>query len=117
MVDPDASTNGLLATQFWSLYNDHALKQIVLLSILQRSDEISILGGDLQGVAIAVFAAPFLLLAGPAGRAADRYPRRSVILWAKYIEIAIMVCVGIVFFQADTVSVWAMLGLLVAMAS
>ncbi len=117
VLESEASTRALLATQFWSLFNDHTLKQIILLSLLSRPAEISILGGDLQGVAIAVFAAPFLILAGPAGRTSDHHSRRTVIIWAKYAEIAIMACVGVAFFTTGPVPVWVMLGLLVAMAS
>ncbi len=112
-----SSNFGLLATQFLSLCNDHAFKQMVLLMMLDRSVQIPMIGGDLQGVAIALFAAPFLLLAGPAGRTADSYPRRLVIVWSKYVEGAIMLLLSIALYTFDSVPLWILLGLLMAMAA
>jgi hypothetical protein len=106
-----SSNFGLLATQFLSLCNDHAFKQMVLLMMLDRSVQIPMIGGDLQGVAIALFAAPFLLLAGPAGRTADSYPRRLVIVWSKYVEGAIMLLLSIALYTFDSVPLWILLGL------
>ena len=112
-----SSNFGLLATQFLSLCNDHAFKQMVLLMMLDRSVQIPMIGGDFQGVAIALFAAPFLLLAGPAGRTADSYPRRLVIVWSKYVEGAIMLLLSIALYTFDSVPLWILLGLLMAMAA
>ncbi len=97
-VRPTSSTNmlGLLGVQFCSLYNDHTLKQIVLLLLVADSLDKKA-DADLQGLAIGLFALPFLLLAGPAGRLADRLPKRSVILGCKYFEVALMAAVGLIF--------------------
>ena len=87
-------TFALLATQFLSLLNDFTLKQIVLLMLVGGGGEIGGseigVGRDWQGIAIAVFAAPFLIFAGHAGRVSDRLPRYRVIVRSKVAEVLVM---------------------------
>jgi len=45
---------------------------------------------DLQWIAMFVFALPFLLFSGFAGYLSDRHSKRTVVVWSKVAEIAVM---------------------------
>ncbi len=76
------------------VYNDNFFKQAVLILAVAAGQTA------MQGVAVAVFTVPFILLAAPAGWAADRFPKRKVVIAAKGIEFIAMlagaagVCLG-----------------------
>lgn len=66
------------------VFNDNFYKQAALLLAVQAG-----LAG-LQSQATLLFALPFVLLSPAAGWLADRYPKKSLIVWAKAIEIVAM---------------------------
>lgn len=70
---------------FLGTFNDNFFKQAVLI--------IAVYSGrtEIQGYALAAFTLPFILLASPAGWLADRYPKRTVVVGAKWLELAAMV--------------------------
>ncbi len=82
----------MAATYCLGAFNDNFFKQAACL--------IAIFAGRprLQGEIVVVFSLPWLLLAAPAGWLADRFPKHRVVILAKALELAAMVCgaVGIV---------------------
>lgn len=78
---------GLLATQFLGAFNDNYFKQMVL---LKCTDVASGPGGNLQWMAMAAFALPFVLLSGLGGYLSDRISKRTVIVACKFLEIVVM---------------------------
>jgi acyl-[acyl-carrier-protein]-phospholipid O-acyltransferase/long-chain-fatty-acid--[acyl-carrier-protein] ligase len=80
----------LLTAQALGAFNDNLLKVVVSLVLVGRS----VGAGDgsaylsLSGVA---FVLPYLLFSGVAGYLADRYCKRSLLVVAKFIEVAIAV--------------------------
>ncbi len=86
----DRSFWALNGAQFLGAFNDNLFKQLVLLLCVNQLKEQG--GPDLQSLAAALFAAPFVLLSGLAGMLADRYSKRSVILWCKVAEVCIVLC-------------------------
>jgi acyl-[acyl-carrier-protein]-phospholipid O-acyltransferase/long-chain-fatty-acid--[acyl-carrier-protein] ligase len=75
-------------------FNDNLYKQATML--------LAVLAGrtDTQSYVVMVFTLPFLLFAAPAGWCADRFPKRRVIIVAKWLELlamlfgAVGVCTG-----------------------
>src|SRR6185295_18651696 len=63
-------------------------KQLVLLLSIAAARAAG--ASDLQGLAMFVFAAPFLAFTGYAGYLADRYSKRSIVVACKIAEIGIM---------------------------
>jgi acyl-[acyl-carrier-protein]-phospholipid O-acyltransferase/long-chain-fatty-acid--[acyl-carrier-protein] ligase len=57
---------------------------------------------DRQGLAMFVFAAPFLLFTGLAGFLSDRYSKRVIVVSCKVAEIAIMALAGLAFYAYST---------------
>ena len=79
----------LIATQFLGAFNDNAYKMIVMLVV--SHDIIASEGGAfyLAG-STAVFAIAYILFSSTAGWLADRFSKRTIIIWAKVAEIAVM---------------------------
>lgn len=65
-------------------FNDNFFKQAALLLAATAHLEW------LQGVATTLFAVPFIVCSAWAGWVADRYPKRTTIIGAKYMELAAM---------------------------
>lgn len=103
----------LYAVQALSLYNDHTFKQVVLLLLVDRATE----AGDWQGLALGLFALPFLLFATSAGRWADHADRRQILIVSKYCEWAVMVAAAWLLLTPQTAPTAWLLGLLFMMAT
>ena len=69
---------------FLGVFNDNYYKQAVLILAVAAGRT------SMQGIAILVFTVPFLLFAAPAGWASDRFPKRSVVITAKAVELVAM---------------------------
>src|SRR5713226_4677823 len=79
----------LIATQFQGAFNENALKFLIIYLVLAlekdkaQRDRLEFLVG-------ALFAAPFILFSLSGGYLADRFSKRSVTIWTKVFEIAVM---------------------------
>ena len=79
----------LIATQFQGAFNENALKFLVIYMALAlqkdqgQRDRLEFLVG-------ALFAAPFILFSLTGGYLADRFSKRSVTVWTKVFEVAVM---------------------------
>jgi acyl-[acyl-carrier-protein]-phospholipid O-acyltransferase/long-chain-fatty-acid--[acyl-carrier-protein] ligase len=80
----------LIATQFQGAFSDNALKNLVIFLILGMSFPHELRNRLISMVGI-IFAVPFLLFSLAGGYFADRYSKRSVTIWTKYLEIAVMI--------------------------
>ncbi len=83
----DPVFGGLLATQFLGAFNDNYFKQMVLLKCLSLAAAD---GSNLQWMAMAAFALPFVMFSGLAGFLSDRWSKRTLIIWCKLLEIIVM---------------------------
>jgi len=93
---------GLLATQFLVTLNDNTFRWLVV------PIGKDLIGQDLALSAGAVcFLLPFVLLSVPAGYLADRFSKRSVMIWCKVAEIGI-VALGVLGIM------WSSLGMMLA---
>jgi len=121
----DRSFHGLGISQFLGAFNDNLFKQLVLLLCAGRvSDAIAGgqvngagTGADLQPVAMAVFALPWLLFSGWAGVLADRLPRRTGIVLFKSLEIAVMTAGLFAFLSGELLPLMASLFLMSAQST
>lgn len=91
---------GLNLTQFLGAFNDNLFKQLVMLLCL---DQALAGGKDLQGLAMVLFAMPFIALSGYAGFLSDRYGKRSIIVLCKLAEIVIVI-LGMIGFAIHSLS-------------
>jgi MFS family permease len=87
----DAAFWGMTITQFLGAFNDNLFKQLVLLLSITGVDEaLKSEAADEQWLPMLMFAVPFLLFTGYAGYLADRYSKRTIVVWAKVAEIVAM---------------------------
>src|SRR5207248_10293310 len=81
----DTSFWGMTATQFLGAFNDNLYKQAALLvctdMALKQNSSI-----DLQDVALALFALPFVIFSGFAGYLSDRTSKRRIVVLCKIAE-------------------------------
>lgn len=85
----DRSFWGLNLTQFLGAFNDNLFKQLVMLLCLDQARMPN--GRDLQGLAMILFAVPFIFISGYAGYLSDRFSKRTVIVLCKLAEVLIVV--------------------------
>ncbi|MFA7334963.1 MAG: MFS transporter [Kiritimatiellia bacterium] len=74
----------MAATFSLGVFNDNFYKQAVLLLAVGAGRP------DMQGYALALFTLPFIVFAAPAGWLADRFPKRTIVIGAKAVELAAM---------------------------
>jgi MFS family permease len=115
----DKSFWGMTITQFLGAFNDNLFKQLVLLlSITGVDAALKSEAADNQWLPMLMFAVPFLLFTGYAGYVADRYSKRTIVVWAKVAEIVAMALGGIAFVMYGTSrSMWPMYAVLFFMAA
>src|SRR5580658_1075463 len=79
----------LVITQFQGAFNENGLKNLVVFLILGMAmrkgdrDQLVLIVGTL-------FSLPFILFSLTGGFLADRYSKRTVTIWTKFFEIAVM---------------------------
>jgi acyl-[acyl-carrier-protein]-phospholipid O-acyltransferase/long-chain-fatty-acid--[acyl-carrier-protein] ligase len=85
----DTSFWGMTATQFLGAFNDNLYKQAALLvctdMALKAQSKV-----DLQDLAMALFALPFVMFSGFAGYLSDRTSKRRIVVLCKIAEIGIV---------------------------
>ncbi len=80
----------LVVTQFQGAFNENGLKNLVVFIILGMAmhkadrDRLVLVVGTL-------FSVPFILFSMTGGFLADRYSKRTVTIWTKFFEMAVMV--------------------------
>lgn len=93
----------LLATSFLGAANDNVVKTVITNMVATGIwvGMISKSGAGEQAIPAVCLTIPFILLSGFAGQLADRYSKRSIMLWVKIAEIplAIIAFVGFVTFN------------------
>jgi MFS family permease len=102
----------LLVTQFFGAANDNVLKQ-VLTFMVATGVWAGALGAGGQSYVALCLTLPFILLSGFAGQVADRYSKRTVMVWVKIVEIPIVSLAGLGLLLQN---LWLTLGAFLLMA-
>jgi acyl-[acyl-carrier-protein]-phospholipid O-acyltransferase/long-chain-fatty-acid--[acyl-carrier-protein] ligase len=104
----------MTATQFLGAFNDNVFKQLVLLLCVDYRNH-NIVARDPQSLAQGAFALSFVLLSGVSGWLSDRYRKRSIVVWAKVLEIIVMAAGVIAFLSADLYSMELLVALMIVL--
>jgi acyl-[acyl-carrier-protein]-phospholipid O-acyltransferase/long-chain-fatty-acid--[acyl-carrier-protein] ligase len=100
----------LNATQFLGALNDNVFKLLIIFYL------IGLTGSDnaatVTAIAGAVFVVPFLLFTAYAGKLADRFSKRNIVVAAKIAEAAVMFLGCIAFLFESSVALYAILFLM-----
>lgn len=85
------------------VFNDNFFKQAALVLFVAAGLN------NMQGYALAVFTAPFILFAAPAGWCADRFMKSHVVISAKWLELVAMLCGAVGICSGYSPLIFAML--------
>lgn len=85
------------------VFNDNFFKQAALVLFVAAGRN------DMQGYALTVFTLPFILFAAPAGWCADRFMKSHVVISAKWLELAAMLCGAVGIATGHSPLIFAML--------
>jgi acyl-[acyl-carrier-protein]-phospholipid O-acyltransferase/long-chain-fatty-acid--[acyl-carrier-protein] ligase len=91
--EPPTETRGfwsLIATQFQGAFSDNILRNL-LLSIIVGMGLARAERETFVSVVTIIFSVPFLLFSMPGGWLADRYSKRQITIWTKWMEVFSMV--------------------------
>lgn len=88
------------------VFNDNFYKQAALLIAVSAGHP------EMQGYALAIFTLPFVLLAAPAGWMADRFSKRTVVIGAKWCELAAMLFGAVGICSGDWLLIFSMLAIM-----
>lgn len=100
----------LNVTQFFVTLNDSIFRLIVAYSLIDLLGEQAT--NQILSVLAALFVAPFLLFSMPSGDLADRYSKRTIILWTLWAEIVFMILGLVAFYVKDVFSCYLALFLI-----
>lgn len=84
-----SSFGWLNATQFLGALNDNIFKLLLIAFLIGLGGSAA--ASNVSAVALAVFVVPFLLFLALAGRLADRFSKRDIIVAVKIAEVLVMV--------------------------
>jgi acyl-[acyl-carrier-protein]-phospholipid O-acyltransferase/long-chain-fatty-acid--[acyl-carrier-protein] ligase len=85
------------------VFNDNFFKQAALVLFVAAGLN------DMQGYAMAVFTAPFILFSAPSGWCADRFMKSHVVVSAKWMELVAMLCGAVGICSGYSPLIFAML--------
>ncbi|MBX3443513.1 MAG: MFS transporter [Planctomyces sp.] len=111
----DPSFWGMTATQFLGAFNDNVFKQLILLLCIDLAQGDP--ARDRQGLAQALFAAPFILFSGFAGYLSDRNSKRTIVVLSKLAELGIMIAGLLAFLSGGLPAPMAVLFLMGAQSA
>ena len=116
------STRGfwsLVATQFQGAFNDNMYRYMLVFTLAGAlaADEAEAGRGQTTAISQIVMALPFILLPGFFGSLADRFSKKRVAVWTKYLEVVIMVLGVIGFYYHQTMFLWVVMFLMSAQSA
>ncbi len=97
----------LNTTQFLGALNDNIFKLLIIMFLIgsSGSEEASRISAKAQ----ILFVIPFLLFSALAGKMADRFSKRNIVVAAKIAEVVIMVVAFVAFLQNNTPALYVAL--------
>lgn len=123
----NAAYNNFNKKSFWAqffvmaqgAFNDNVLKFIILFFLISKSSqtELDFFGYSLNEVNInsfgtVIFSLPFVIFAGAVGALANRFSKRSIVIFAKVLEIPIVAAMFIAFDAGNVYLLYALVFLM-----
>lgn len=104
-------------SQFLGVFNDHAFKMTSVLAAIAIADDSYSDDAAFLALLTIVYVAPFLGFANPAGYLADRFPKRRIMIAAKFAELLIMLLGALCFWRVDAWGIMPLVGVMFLMAA
>ncbi len=102
-------------TQFLGALNDNIFRMLIVFFLIGIHGEER--SGDITSTTAFVFVVPFLLFTALAGKMADRFSKRSIIVAVKTAEVAVMLLAVLAFMSGSPTAVYAVLFLMCAQSA
>ncbi|MBO7147482.1 MAG: MFS transporter [Lentisphaeria bacterium] len=106
----------LITSQFFGVFNDHAFKMFVVLSVFKGQPNY-FEGAAFMFLLTAAYVLPFILFSGITGAAADRLPKRSILIIAKFAELIVMILGTVCFLRVESWGMYPLLGVMFLMTT
>jgi len=116
------STRGfwaLFATQFQGAFNDNLFQYLVIYFLVALAtvgiDDAALTEvetGRVSAWATMLFSLPFMVFPGLFGALSDRYSKKRITVWSKYLEVAVMALGAVAFFLGTRSALWVLLFLM-----
>jgi acyl-[acyl-carrier-protein]-phospholipid O-acyltransferase/long-chain-fatty-acid--[acyl-carrier-protein] ligase len=103
------------ATQFLGALNDNIFKLLTILFLIRLQGTAA--ASNITALAGAVFVIPFLLFMATAGKLADRFSKRDIVVWAKVAEVVIMAAGCAAFLLKNVFGLYCVLFLMAAQST
>ena len=96
----------MAVTYSLGVFNDQFFKQAAFLMAIAAGRK------EIQGYATIIFSLPYIVFAAYAGWMADRFSKRHVVIGAKVLELAAMICGAIGILSGNWTLILLMVGLM-----
>ncbi len=110
-----AAFSYLNATQFLGALNDNIFKLLIILFLIGLHGTVA--ASNVTALAGAVFVVPFLLFTALAGKFADRFSKRNIVVCTKVAEVAIMLIGCAAFLLQSPFGLYCVLFLMAAQSA
>jgi len=110
-----ASFGWLNATQFLGALNDNIFRLLVVLFLIDPQDPSQ--SSSVMALALAVFVVPFLLFSALAGKLADSFSKRDIIVSVKVAEAVVMSAGFVAFMLENAVGLYVVLFMMAAQSA
>lgn len=104
----------LNTTQFLGALNDNIFKLLIILFIIGELGQDASKVAPLAGI---VFVVPFLLFTAFAGKTADRFSKRNIVVWTKLAEVVVMLVGCTAFIVGSQIFLYVVLFLMAAQSA
>ncbi|GAF78832.1 unnamed protein product, partial [marine sediment metagenome] len=105
----------LNATQFLGALNDNVFKLLIILFLIKLQGEEQ--ASNITALSGAVFVVPFLVFTAFAGKLADRFSKRNIVVAVKVAEVVIMAAGCAAFAAGNQVALYGVLFLMAAQSA
>ncbi|NIA15670.1 MAG: MFS transporter, partial [Nitrospiraceae bacterium] len=113
----------LVGTMFQGAFNDN-LFQFLVIYFLVGLYASNLVGAAAEAktawitsIATIVFSLPSILLPGLFGALSDRYSKKRVTVWSKYLEVGVMLLGAVAFFMGSPLALWCLLFLMASQSA
>ncbi|MHC5062124.1 MAG: MFS transporter, partial [Planctomycetota bacterium] len=108
-----SSFRWLNTAQFLGALNDNVFKLLIIIFLIARLDEQDTVGASgVTAIAGMVFVTPFLFFSAFAGKLADRFSKRNIVICVKVAEVLVMAAGCAVFMSGSTLGLYCVLFLM-----
>ena len=104
----------LVVTQFQGAFNDNLYRYVMVytLAVVLSSGDGPVDRGQITAFSGVLMALPFILFPGFFGSLSDRFSKKRIAVWTKYLEVGVMGLGAVGFYFQEPMFLWAVMFLM-----